>query len=68
MASRIQKLVEGGEIVIGRTTKSQVDTCFVLEALDAADLRGLSEPVETFRVVGTSLGEPVRPVRPAARP
>ena len=64
VASRIQKLVEGGEIVIGRTTKSQVDTCFVLEALDAADLRGLSEPVETFRVVGTSLGEPVDPSAP----
>ncbi len=58
VASRIQKLVAGGEIVIGRTTKAQVETCFSLEDLGDADLRGLAEPVRTFRVVGVLEGEP----------
>ena len=58
VASRIQKLVAGGEIVIGRTTKAQVETCFSLEDLGDADLRGLAEPVRTFRVVEVLEGEP----------
>ena len=52
VAARIQKLVEGGEIIVGRSTKLQVDGCFELETLGEQELRGLSEPVETFRVVG----------------
>jgi ABC-type transport system substrate-binding protein/class 3 adenylate cyclase len=52
VAARIQKLVTGGEIVVGRSTKSQVDGAFALEALGEQELRGLTEPLETFRVVG----------------
>ncbi len=52
VASRIQKLVSGGETVIGRTTKLQVEGCFEMEALGEHDLRGVSAPVETFLVLG----------------
>src|SRR5262245_56290159 len=52
VAARIQKLVSGGEIVVGRSTKSQVDGSFALEALGEQELRGLTDPIETFRVVG----------------
>ncbi len=40
MASRIQKLVEGGETVVGRSTKLQIEECFDLEPLGASELRG----------------------------
>ena len=46
VASRIQKLVSGGEIVIGAATKQQVDGCFELEELGPQDLRGVSAPVD----------------------
>jgi ABC-type transport system substrate-binding protein len=52
VASRIQKLVSGGEIVIGRETKAQVDSCFELEEMGSQELRGFRTPVETFLVVG----------------
>jgi ABC-type transport system substrate-binding protein/class 3 adenylate cyclase len=52
IASRIQKLVSGGEIAVGRETKSQVETCFALETMGLQELRGVGEPVEVFRVVG----------------
>jgi ABC-type transport system substrate-binding protein/class 3 adenylate cyclase len=52
VAARIQKLVSGGEIVVGRSTKLQVDGCFALEPLGEQDLRGFADPLETFRVVG----------------
>jgi ABC-type transport system substrate-binding protein/class 3 adenylate cyclase len=52
VASRIQKLVSGGEIIVGRSTKIQVETSFAFDRLGEQQLRGISEPVETFRVVG----------------
>ncbi len=52
VASRIQKLVAGGQIVVGRPTKIQVDACFEFERLGEHELRGISHPVETFRVLG----------------
>src|SRR3954451_9273366 len=46
IAARIQKLVDGGEVVVARPTKLQVDTFFALESLGEQELRGISEPVE----------------------
>jgi ABC-type transport system substrate-binding protein/class 3 adenylate cyclase len=52
VASRIQKLAGGGEVVVGRATMLQVETCFALESLGPSELKGIAEPVETFKVVG----------------
>lgn len=52
VAARIQELADGGEVVVGRATKLQVEGCFELESLGARRLKGLPEPVESFRVVG----------------
>jgi class 3 adenylate cyclase/ABC-type oligopeptide transport system substrate-binding subunit len=52
VAARIQELVEGGEIVVGRSTKLQVDNSFSFEELGEHELRGISGPVATYRVVG----------------
>jgi ABC-type transport system substrate-binding protein/class 3 adenylate cyclase len=64
VAARIQKLVEGGEIVIGRTTKSQVESCFALEDMGRQELRGVSEPVETYLVLGVLEETPLHPLYP----
>jgi ABC-type transport system substrate-binding protein/class 3 adenylate cyclase len=58
VASRIQKLVAGGEIVVGNSTKLQVETYFEFDRLGEQQLRGISDPVETFRVVGVLETEP----------
>lgn len=54
VAARIQELADGGEVVVGRATKLQVESCFALESLGARELKGVSRPVESFRVVGVS--------------
>jgi len=64
VAARIQELAEPGGIVVGRTTKSQVETCFALEELGEQELRGKVAPVETFRVVGVLENAPAHPTRP----
>lgn len=61
VAARIQKLVGGGEIVVGRETKAQVESCFELESMGPQTLRGLSGTVEAFRVLGTADGGPTPP-------
>jgi ABC-type transport system substrate-binding protein/class 3 adenylate cyclase len=61
VAARIQELASGGEVVVGRATKLQVESWFELESLGPRELRGLTAPVETFRVVGAAEGcEPRR--------
>ena len=52
MASRIQKLVEGGEIVVGRSTKLQIEELLRARAAGREELRGFQQPVETYRVLG----------------
>ncbi len=52
VAARIQELAGGGEVVVGRATKIQVESCFALEQLGEQELRGREVPVETFKVVG----------------
>ena len=61
VAARIQKLVSGGEIVIGRATKAQVESCVLLEDLGLRELRGVAEPVRPFRVLGLREGGTGRP-------
>jgi ABC-type transport system substrate-binding protein/class 3 adenylate cyclase len=58
VAARIQELVEGGEIVVGQETRVQVRSCFEFESLGEHSLRGVSDPVTTYRVVRTLELEP----------
>lgn len=64
VAARIQKLVDGGEIVVGRDTKAQVESCFELKSMGPQTLRGLSGTVETFRVLGPVESGPPPVLRP----
>jgi ABC-type transport system substrate-binding protein/class 3 adenylate cyclase len=63
VAARIQQLAAGGDVVVGWATKAQVEETFALESLGARELKGISHPVETFRVVGPADGGP-RPLGP----
>ena len=64
VAARIQKLVAGGEIIVGRSTKVQVEGCFELEPLGDQELRGIADPVETFRVLGILEDSPQEELSP----
>jgi class 3 adenylate cyclase len=63
VAARIQQLAAGGDVVVGRATKAQVEDSFALESLGRQELKGISRPVETFKVVGPADGGP-RPLGP----
>ena len=49
VAARLQ---EFGDLVVGQVTARQVDETFELEQLGELELKGRSEPVSAFRVVG----------------
>ena len=49
VAARLQ---EFGDLVVGQATARQVDETFELEQLGELELKGRSEPVSAFRVVG----------------
>lgn len=50
IAARLQSLAEPGTVVIGSRTHRLVEGFFVCEPLGAQDLKGISEPVEIYRV------------------
>src|SRR5687767_676058 len=50
VASRLQQLADQGGVLIGPTTKRQVEAGFDLEELGPQDLKGLSKPMDVFRV------------------
>lgn len=52
IAARLQSLAEPGTIVIGRRTHRLIEGLFVCEPLGAKQLKGLSGPIEVFRVCG----------------
>lgn len=54
IAARLQALAEPGTVVIGRRTHRLIEGLFVCEALGAQSLKGISEPVEVFRVCDTT--------------
>ncbi|HEX2045121.1 MAG TPA: ABC transporter substrate-binding protein [Gaiellaceae bacterium] len=64
VASRLQEIAGEGGVVIGPTTKRQVETCFELEELGERELKGVSGPVETFRVTRLLESEPAPPSLP----
>jgi class 3 adenylate cyclase len=64
VAARLQELANEGGVLIGPTTKRQVETGFDLEELGPQDLRGVSQPLDVFRVSRVSEAEPVSPSNP----
>jgi ABC-type transport system substrate-binding protein/class 3 adenylate cyclase len=61
VAARLQAL---SDLVLGPTTAHQVDELFELEELGDLELKGKSEPVAAFRVVGIREGLPARTETP----
>jgi ABC-type transport system substrate-binding protein/class 3 adenylate cyclase len=57
VAARLQSF---GDLVVGQTTARQVDETFELEQLGELVLKGRSEPVSAFRVVGVHEAPPPR--------
>ena len=52
LAARLQGLAEQGQVVIGAHTRRLIGAVFELESLGEHDLKGFSEPVSVWRVVG----------------
>jgi ABC-type transport system substrate-binding protein/class 3 adenylate cyclase len=64
VASRLQELAERGGILIGPTTKRHVETAFELEEFGSEELKGVSAPVDVYRVTRPRDAEPVKPDLP----
>ncbi|HSK15628.1 MAG TPA: ABC transporter substrate-binding protein [Gaiellaceae bacterium] len=64
VASRFQEIAGRGGVVTGPTTKRQVETCFELEEMGSQDLKGVSAPLDTFRVTRVLESEPSPPTLP----
>jgi tetratricopeptide (TPR) repeat protein len=52
LASRLQTLAAPGSVVIGQSVQKFVEGYFQLKALGASKIRGVSEPVEVYEVMG----------------
>jgi ABC-type transport system substrate-binding protein/class 3 adenylate cyclase len=64
VASRLQEIAGQGGVVIGPTTKRQVETNFELEEMGAQDLKGLGSSLDVFRVMRVLESEPAPPSLP----
>ncbi|MFK7761729.1 MAG: adenylate/guanylate cyclase domain-containing protein [Roseobacter sp.] len=54
IAARLQALAEPGTVLIGRRTHRLIEGLFVCEQLGAQSLKGISEPIEVYRVRDTT--------------
>jgi class 3 adenylate cyclase/tetratricopeptide (TPR) repeat protein len=52
LASRLQTLAAPGSIVIGESVRKFVEGYFILKALGASRIKGVSEPVNVYEVTG----------------
>ncbi|MCZ6861119.1 MAG: AAA family ATPase [Alphaproteobacteria bacterium] len=57
LAARLQSLAEQNQVVIGADTRRLIGTAFELEDFGKHDLKGFSQPVSVWRVVGEDVGE-----------
>ena len=64
VASRLQELADRGGVLIGPTTKRQVETGFDLEELGPQDIKGASQPLDVFRVSRIREAEAAAPSLP----
>lgn len=58
LAARLEGLAGTGQIAMSAQTKRLVSTHFEVESIGHHQLKGISEPVEVFTVVGTSEVDP----------
>jgi class 3 adenylate cyclase len=58
VAARVQAAAEPGSVLVTMNVQRQVGGLFVAEEQGARELRGLTEPVELFRIVRPSWGRP----------
>ena len=52
LASRVQTLANAGSIVISEGTRKLVEGYFALSSMGAAQLKGISEPINVYEVLG----------------
>ena len=52
IASRLQSLARSGSVVIGELTRRLVEGYFQLKALGPAQIKGVSDPVNVYEIVG----------------
>jgi len=52
LASRLQNLARAGSIVVGEPTQKLVEGFFQLKSLGAAQIKGASEPITVYEVIG----------------
>jgi class 3 adenylate cyclase len=64
VAARLQEIAGDGGIVIGPTTKRQVEGCVELEELGERELKGVTRPLDTFRVTRLREAEAEPPTLP----
>jgi len=64
VAARLQEIAGEGGIVIGPTTKRQVESCVELEELGQRELKGVGRPLQTFRVTRLREAEAEPPTLP----
>src|SRR5919106_1993957 len=64
VAARLQQIAGEGGVVIDPTTKRQVESCFELEELGTRELRGVSAPLDVFRVTRLLETEAAPPAHP----
>jgi class 3 adenylate cyclase/tetratricopeptide (TPR) repeat protein len=62
-AARLQTVAPPGGVVVGERTWRAAETAFEFEELEPAELKGKSEPVRVFRVVGVRERAPDLPER-----
>jgi ABC-type transport system substrate-binding protein/class 3 adenylate cyclase len=64
LAARLQEIAGEGGVLIGPTTYRQVESCFDVEELGGQELKGLSQPVNAYRVTRLRDHEPIEPSHP----
>ena len=64
VASRLQEIAGEGGVVIGPATKRQVESGFELEEMGSQDLKGIRDPLQTFKVTRPLEADPVPPSHP----
>ena len=64
VAARLQQLADDGGVVVGPTTRRQIEGCFELEELGERELKGKQAPVASYRVTGVREQESAPPKTP----
>jgi class 3 adenylate cyclase/tetratricopeptide (TPR) repeat protein len=66
VAARLEQAAQPGEILLGRDTHRLVAHAIEAEAVEPLTVKGKSEPVEAFRLLGVARDAPPRPARTGA--